>query len=523
MAGELLRAIGLTTLVLVAVIAFGATIKPLASDNLLSVGQTAKYLLLVTVPMLQFALPFAGGFAVTLVVHRFASDNEIAAMSAGGFSHRRVLMPVAALGMIALLLMLILTQSVIPRFWGLMQKTIAADVVQLFQASIDRDAPFTMGNIQIYADDMRTVQSPEGSDADAQIQLWHIAAAELDEEGRIATDLTAESAVIDVYREEGAILLNLIMVDPVASERETGRFVRSSSVASSTIYLPNQLRDDPVTMTRGEMLRHHADPDSFRPIRQRYRDLADLLHRVTTRETIEAALRDSGSVELIDPGMAGARYRLQRQNGMARAISLTRFDGSVALWRAHGSSFALHWPEQSAMSAGGFELAVDDVLIEDLLAGGPATPREQLSVPNLRTGGSDAAWWREQPISTLVEEANARSGDSYELHTAVKRITFDRMALRREIRSRLMERYALSLTAPLLLLLGAVLALAYRSALPLNIYLWAFLPSVIDLVLISGGQDMVEEDHPLGEVVLWMGNVALLGLIIILYRRVRRN
>src|SRR5262249_50793922 len=52
---DLLRVIGLTTSVLVTVIAFGAMIKPLASNSLLDAGQTAKYLGLVIVPMLQFA------------------------------------------------------------------------------------------------------------------------------------------------------------------------------------------------------------------------------------------------------------------------------------------------------------------------------------------------------------------------------------------------------------------------------------------------------------------------------------
>ena len=93
---ELLRTILFTTVVLVAVIAFGATIKPLADDNLLTIGQTIKYQLLVTVPMLQFALPFAAGFGATLVLHRLAIDNEIQAMAVSGLSYPRILASVAA-------------------------------------------------------------------------------------------------------------------------------------------------------------------------------------------------------------------------------------------------------------------------------------------------------------------------------------------------------------------------------------------------------------------------------------------
>src|SRR5262245_8220260 len=107
---ELLRVIGLTTTVLVTVIAFGATIKPLANETLLDAGQTFKYLMLAIVPMLQYALPFAAGFGTTLTMHRMTADNEILAMAASGISYRRILTPLVALGLGLILIMVVLTQ-----------------------------------------------------------------------------------------------------------------------------------------------------------------------------------------------------------------------------------------------------------------------------------------------------------------------------------------------------------------------------------------------------------------------------
>src|SRR5436189_6437075 len=115
---DLLRVVGLTASVLVTVIAFGATIKPLANDTLLDAAQTAKYLGLAIVPMLQFALPFAAGFGATLSLHRMTIDNEIQAMSASGISYRRILLPSAALGLTLTLVMVVLTQWVLPQFWN---------------------------------------------------------------------------------------------------------------------------------------------------------------------------------------------------------------------------------------------------------------------------------------------------------------------------------------------------------------------------------------------------------------------
>ena len=78
---DLLRTVLLTTGVLVMVIAFGAAIKPLASESLLTAGQTAKYILLAIVPMLQFALPFAAGFAGTMSL---ADDTTVASIEVAG-------------------------------------------------------------------------------------------------------------------------------------------------------------------------------------------------------------------------------------------------------------------------------------------------------------------------------------------------------------------------------------------------------------------------------------------------------
>ena len=109
---EILKVMVLTTLVLVVVVAFGATIKPLIQDKIdpLDVG---KYAFFAAVPMLQFALPFAAGFSATIVMHRMANDNEILAMSMG-IRYRRIFMPAACLGVLLTIIMFVLVNFVIP-------------------------------------------------------------------------------------------------------------------------------------------------------------------------------------------------------------------------------------------------------------------------------------------------------------------------------------------------------------------------------------------------------------------------
>ena len=78
--------------------------------------------------------------------------------------------------------------------------------------------------------------------------------------------------------------------------------------------------------------------------------------------------------------------------------------------------------------------------------------------------------------------------------------------------------------ALLLLLLGAVLAVYMRNALPLTIYLIAFLPAIIDILLISGGEQMVKyRDFGPGTLVAFSGNGILLLMLVIFWWRLSRN
>ena len=90
---DVLRQFAIAAVILVIVIAFGAAIKPLSSDSLLTGWDTMKYLFLAIIPMLQFAIPFAGAFAVTISLHRMAQDNEFIAMAVSGQSYIRLLAP----------------------------------------------------------------------------------------------------------------------------------------------------------------------------------------------------------------------------------------------------------------------------------------------------------------------------------------------------------------------------------------------------------------------------------------------
>ena len=213
--GELLRQVVLTTAILVTIIAFGAVIKPLAGDSILTTAQVLKYVTLAMIPMLQYALPFAAGFAATLTLHRLATENEIISMATSGMSYRAIFAPVLGLGIILLIIMVILTQAIIPRFFGLMSVTLTGDVKQLISTSIERGVPFEFSELQIYAEEFESIQDPD-TDADERILLRRVVASQLDENGVPESDVTAAGAVIDIYNLEQVSLIILALSDTVS-------------------------------------------------------------------------------------------------------------------------------------------------------------------------------------------------------------------------------------------------------------------------------------------------------------------
>ena len=110
------------------------------------------------------------------------------------------------------------------------------------------------------------------------------------------------------------------------------------------------------------------------------------------------------------------------------------------------------------------------------------------------------------------------------MNAQVDLIIRKKAGLLNQVTSRINRRFALSLTTLLLLLLGSVLAVLLKRSMPLTVYMWAFLPALLDLILISSGSSMIRSGTiGMGLVILWSGNLLLLLLLALAYRRLSRH
>jgi lipopolysaccharide export LptBFGC system permease protein LptF len=531
---ELLRVILFTAVLLAVVTAFGAVIKPLAGDAPISAGQALKYVGLSLIPMMQYALPFAAGFGATIVLHRMVTDNEVQAMAVVGLRYRTILTPVMAIGVLFVLIMVLLVQVAIPRVYAVMGRVLAGDITALLAHAVDHGKPVRFGDMEIWAESMRVLPNPADSEADERIELRRMVAAKIGPGGGIESDVSAAGAVLDLYEREGIVLIRLAMDDAVSWDSAAGNlrgFPRLEPTHAVPVPLPE--RTEPMAMTRSELLAVDADPSRYPAIHRLYETLADELRQATQRQTIGDQIATTGHIDLPTADQTGHSWRIEGaslKNGSLQGSPQRQL--RVSERGADGKTIRIFAPTTASISVeegglGGIDrrlvVAMQDVSVEDPPGATRLNHRASVLVGNLRPLEGAVSDDEETPIA-LLERGRRVADATPEVQRVLYQIERQTASLHGQVVSRLWRRWAVAATAGLLPLLGAVLALNMRRAQPLSIYLVAFIPALLNLVLISGGSGFMRQGDVGGGIALmWSGNVVLLLIIAIGWWRLARH
>ncbi len=533
MAGELLKTILITTTVLVAVIAFGTAIKPL-SRNLLGGSDILKYVLFAMVPMMEYALPFAAGFGSTLVMHRFAGDNEILAMNSCGLSPRRIFRPVFILAAVLLLVMLALVEFLVPVFWSRMESLLAHDVTRLLASSVERGEAFTLGDTRIYADEVLVQEAPEGTQADTRLVMVGVAALQVDEKGRPETEFTAEYATMDLYRMDGRSILKLVLGDATVFRSGDGSLVRVPTAEPRAIDLGRGFRLGVKMLTLPEMFEVQAAPAEYPNLRPNIDGMRQLLVRAGSIQHLAEQLDAGGQVELEDAGR-NQTWRIVsaesvRRNGgvfTLEAPVIERIEDASAPQRTRASSLVITEAWRDGRMIFDVELTMPESIDDSSIAG----IRWPTEIRSLTLPVADAPRFLDETPTEIVSAARSLDGTEIGFPKLARQITnslksFD-IGVQRllwDIGGRMQQRMAQACTGPLLFILGAILAIRLRSSPPLTVYVIAFIPAILDIVLISGGEQSLRRGPtPAGYLLIWSGNLILGGSCIVAWWRLRRN
>jgi lipopolysaccharide export LptBFGC system permease protein LptF len=528
---ELLKVLLLTASVIVVVVAFGAAIKPLAESSI-GPGSVLKYIALATVPMMQFALPFAAGFAATIVIHRFAADNELVAMAASGLRHRSILMPVAGVGVALFAAMLWLVSSVVPQFWGLMRETAAQDAAAVFVAAVERGEALDVGDVTLYADAVQVEPAPADTGASQRLRLAGVAAVKRSRGKDGSTEVLSEFAIVDIHRREGATVMKLSMSQGTGFRADEGTVAFIPQATPDAVELGRAVERDARSTTTSELRAIRAAPDQEPAVRQAMANAASVLDRVDLLDCMQRTLAGTGSVTMVDD-VSGRRYRMDSARSAGPALvagsspmQVTELDGARPVRRATAARGSLL--RASAGEGNRVDLVLEAASALDLGGSSPTPTRWPNRLRDLRVLECPSAQQGMATSGELLDRLDAlvagAGPNAQEGAAAATELRARIGKLDRDASSNMQQRLALSASAPLVLLLGTALAAWKRSSMPLTIYLLAFLPALLNIVMIAGGQQVMRGGAVVpGLALMWLGNGLLLALFIHAYRQWARH
>lgn len=539
----------LTAAILVAVIAFAAGIKPLAEGKL-GPAEMLKFMLLAVPPMLAYAVPFAAGFAATLVYHRMSQDNETVAARAGGVSHRSILFPALVSGLVLAGIMGVLNEQVIPRFLRSMEQLITQDMTKMMVGAIHRGEPLTVGGMHLHADSVKVLDPASDPRVAATgaidwLELTGVVFIETSRDGQIRNEVIVEQApvlLIQGPREDGSEGTTAwVYPRHGVGVRGAEGLVLFDELNPVPLEVPNAFEDDPKFLTFGELASLRANPDRMSFIRTRSRDLA---HHLAERATTEQIAQELGRAQRVRVVRSGEPLVI-RASGM-------RWDPRELMWRLDpvaGEDAVViderRGPEQSLIELRaqaawlytelrttdqGIDLTMN-LRLDDVTSRGAddtevVGQRERRILKNIRPTRDPLSELLNLNADQLLERASpsvdVEDPDLFLIGPVIElRNRLDR--LEREILSKRHERMAMALAAFVMVLTGSITALRLREASPLTVYLWSFFPALGSIIVISAGQQVTHDQGAIGLVLLWSGVLVPAAYALYAYSRLRKH
>lgn len=555
--GELLKLVCLSTAILACVMAFGAVIKPL-SDGKLDATDAVKFIFLATVPMLAYALPFAAGFASTLVYYRLAQDNEALAAYAGGVSHRRLLLPGLLSGLLLACGLAVLNEQVIPRFLRTMERMITLDVTRFMSQQIEQGKAVTFDRTMLLADQVRRVEPDPSSGASDVLLLTNMSAIEVGSEGAPTTEVTATRAKLWLFPDAGEPqpgdttprALIWLRLENVLGYQQGKGWAGFRDYIERAWSVPSGLKDKPKFRTFGELRAMSANPEQMNWVDARRRNLAMVLAERAGLEIFQKQVRETNTLDLLDergrpvqvrcggmvwvenrwrllPVTAGEpiRIRLLRvtQNadgseGAAPTIVLSEDAYLLSPQSGSGASRLLE-----------FRLELLRARTQDISQGSNAPPSAERAVVTLSslTFPTNPAkdLLSRSAADLLVTAAPFATGDTPDNPIAhqVRLLEKDIAQFRRSLMAERHQRMAMSVSVLLIVATGAITALRMAKRLPLSVYMWTFFPALGCFVTMSGGQQLTTKIGTPGLFLMWAGVAGLAAYAAFMYRTVAKH
>jgi len=513
---ELIKTFLLTTIALTVILSLGGGVMNMIKLGEVTPDQLFTLLILVLPVSAALTLPMAALFASAATYGRMAADNEFVACRSGGINIITLFLPAVGLSAFAAIVTFAFSSFVIPGMIRNLNELIGADLGKIIQQRLNRPRGLTLGGpYRIFADQTRVDSSRPDF-----ISLERVAFIQSDGDEWVRYG-TAEEVRLDFRREENRIQVSGNMIGASFYDRRDRTFGGAGDMDLAARSLDTLVPPEIKFLTLGGLWHYRTHPEQWSEVAARIRKLRDAAGRQAIYEELLADWKQDKELKLRDSRLelvvrAGDCVLAPRSGGL-ECVQL-----DVLERRIDKDQRASHERKFKA-ARGGIEAVRGDTLADSGLSltayeleevyrdGVQLKPKD--TVGPVRIDPDMVA--RLQAISdeSLLDGAGSGSKDE-----AVEKTREEAARWRRDVVLRIIatihERFAFSLSIPVLVILGTALAIMMRGAHVLTAFGVSFLPAIAVIITIVMGKQLAQNavSHGLGLAVLWSG----VGLVVLL-------
>ncbi len=537
---DLFKAFALGTLILSTVLGLGIMLKPLRQFSVDPAN--VPTLIFCTLPVtLTMVIPISALLAATLVYGRLASDNEITACRSSGIGLHSLIYPALAMGLLVSMVTLLLSFHVIPTFTRKFEEIIKTDIKTIIFRNIQKK-----GNLGDLFDDVRVHADHAFAD---QQQLVGVSVLGLDG-NKIDWIVTARQVDVFFETKEKDSRVNLIFSDAVRIDNKNNM----TNVGRLRIGLPipSLWRDNIKFKKHSELKTIRQDMTLFNPIAEQLKEFRQQFvverffqwcnNQLKTGKQLKLPLSDGrgwivlrGQSCALDIPTKPADQRSPSQN---RAAIITGIDNGPIRLEYHrknkNAAAKLYTAERAKVGVNimGSEPTVQ-INLEDVqwrysgdnqTLSPPLTyyPVSGIAVPPEITAATEAVGIDQITASKDWHWAGQINNPTLAMLKLWKRLTKECAELTTEIEVELHSRLAFGISCVVLVLLGSVLGIIFRSSHLLTAFGISFIPAAICLITIFTGKHIAEQGSggpEIGIMFLWSGIAAVTIANMVIYRK----
>lgn len=556
---DLIRIFCFSAVVLASIMGFGGILRPMTLYSL-DAFQVAKMWLYLMPATMSYSLPIAAVFAASMVYGRLSADNELTACRSAGISYGSICGPAVALGLCSAILSLLLLGFVVPFFSLGATKVIFANAAQLVASDIERTHSFTppsRGGRTAPTIFARRAVIPPTSDRGGE-QIVILEQPTVMSYARDAQDPTlqvprtfslASKATLYVRQdEEGEVQISGVLEDATRFTRTLGSRPQGGFGYQEIgpIAMPSPLEQNVKFMNIGRLKELAADPEKSRRIRSAMREFIEQEQRTSILKSIaQAAVTrpegfafDTGEQgdlpQLVAPG-AGVQKEKQKEREKGKEIEkegpglvLTAGQEPIRILSKRGAGRTYEAKEALIRADPDNAAGIVDVTVElrNVVIPDPGGQIERASEPKVYS----------IPMPAEIRAIQKRKLSDY-LHEdmpstpAGRELKAQAIKARNEVYAEMNARASFGVSCLVLVLVGAVLGMRFRSGDFLTAFSVSVIPAILTITLVVAGTQSacdisrrtLQDPIWLGLTLIWLGNAIAAVLAVWLYGRIRRT